>query len=346
MTTISQDFPLTQTANEKLTALKLTLRKGRKQRVGKVVRRRSDQLTDLLNCNICDYKSSNVAYISNHKLQEHNGIKQKCPECTYSHYFSTKVITHFKQVHLKIPKKSNLFTRFCDECRFQTKRQDLLKHHKESLHEGIIYSCDGCNVQTNRKAKIKHHKESTHAGIIYSCDSCTYQTDHKSNLWHHHNAKHLEIILSCDEEQCMFKTKTKSSLTKHKADKHGGILRFRCDFMNCLFGTNRNRDYMRHRAMQSKHKKTKYRPFACTKCDNTFHARCYLKEHMNTHTGEKPCGCSFCPKYLTFRDSLKRHKIVHTGERPFKCSKCNKTFSCSEHRKNTPCETNTHTYKN
>ena len=289
MTTLSQDFPLTQTAKEKLAALKLNLRKGRKQRTRQLVRRRSDQLKGLLNCNVCDYKTSNINYISVHKLQAHSGIKQKCTECTYSHYFSTKVITHFKQVHLKIPKKSNLYTRFCDECMFQTKRSELLKHHKESVHEGIIYSCNDCNFQTNRKGYLDQH-----------------------NI-----AKHLGIILSCDEEQCIFKTTSKRSLTNHKARKHGGILRFRCDFMNCLFGTNTNRDYMRHRNIHSKHRETKYRHFACTK----------------THTGEKPFGCSFCSMYFTCCNSLKRHKIVHTGERPFKCSQCNKTFSRSEHLK-------------
>ena len=174
MTLSSQDFSLTQTANEKLSALKLTLRKGRKQR--QCVKRQSGQFKELLSCNFCEHRSTKTAYTYYHELQEHIGIKQKCTECTYSHYFSTKVITHFTLVHLKFPKKSIMFTRVCDECNFKTKRQDHLKHHKESVHDGIIYSCD----------------------------SCTFQTNRKGNLGRHDNENHLEIRLPCDEDQFMY----------------------------------------------------------------------------------------------------------------------------------------------
>ena len=235
-------------------------------------------------------------------------MKQKCNECTYSHYFSTKVITHFKLVHLKIPKKS--ITRFCDECNFQTKRQDHLKHHKDSVHEGIIHRCA----------------------------SFTFQSDRKANLVRHRNEKHLEISLPCDEDRYVFMTTSKSSLKTHKEAKHEGILLFRWDFMNCLFGTYKHRDYRTHREthlQQSKiHKKRaisktiiREKLFACIECDKTFHALSNLKEHIITHTREKQFSCSLCQKAFPLRHALKRHQLVHTREKSFICSKCNKTFS-------------------
>ena len=53
------------------------------------------------------------------------------------------------------------------------------------------------------------------------------------------------------------------------------------------------------------------------------------KRHEKIHTGEKPFACSKCDQSFADSDTLKEHERIHKGKRPFTCLKCEKTFSQS-----------------
>ena len=44
---------------------------------------------------------------------------------------------------------------FCDLCNKQFTRQDQLKTHIQSVHEGVMYSCDQCGKQFTGQGYIK-----------------------------------------------------------------------------------------------------------------------------------------------------------------------------------------------
>ena len=294
-------FPnLTKSEHEMLADFNLTLRKDRNKKAWTDTRSKTDKFEVAIKCNYCDYTSTHSSYISMHIQNKHTGEKQKCTKCSFSHCFSTKLRTHFMNVHLKVPRGHRLVSRFCDECSFQTKRADNLRHHKESVHEGIIYSCDICSYKTNRKSTIKQHQQQ-------------------------HQGKQKNIIerkerptMTCNEDLCLFRTSFRHSMKKHKETKHEGIILFRCDIMNCLYGTNDKKGFTRHT-------KTHTKPYACSECDNKFTTYASSKTHLRKHKGEKPL-CSLCSRFFSCRDSLSNHQKIHKEFRLLECSECNKKF--------------------
>ena len=62
-------------------------------------------------------------------------------------------------------------------------------------------------------------------------------------------------------------------------------------------------------------------------CDNTYHYKQNLTQHIKWHNGQKDYKCTECNKLFSQAGNLKSHiKSIHRDERPFKCSLCDKSF--------------------
>ena len=177
----------------------------------------------------------------NHEVEKHIGTKQKCTECDFSNHFSSKIRKHFKLIHLKIPRR--LYSRSCDECDFKTemvKGWDSLKHHKESVHEGIVYTCKICpNYKTNNHVTFRHHN-----------NNC-------------HSKKERKV---CTEDDCSYQTSSSRELARHKGTIHEGIIRHRCD--TCNKGFLERRSLVNHTVQH-----TGTFPFNCDMCKKGFMTR-------------------------------------------------------------------------
>ena len=66
-------------------------------------------------CNQCDYKTTKVNAMKDHKRVKHVGEKKTCSKCDYSHVYPTKIRTHYKQVHDKIRPLWNQRIHSCKE---------------------------------------------------------------------------------------------------------------------------------------------------------------------------------------------------------------------------------------
>ena len=243
--TMVHDMSLTQEAKEKLAALNLTLRRPVCERA----QYNSKHIKSSLECDYCEYKSTNKDHVVAHELQNHRGTKQKCTECDYSNYLSSKIRKHYKQVHLKIPRQS--FPHSCDECDFKTEMVNgstTLKHHKESVHEGIVFICNICpNYRTNKRKTFQQHN------LCHNANS--------------HSKKEGNVRL-CAEDKCSYKTNKNHRMIKHKEAKHEGIVHHRCDFMNCSYGTSWKENLNKHMVQH-----TGVYPFNCATCKKGFMRR-------------------------------------------------------------------------
>ena len=126
----------------------------------------------LQKCDKCDYKTSKAALMYDHILVRHSKVKHKCTECDYQHHFLNRVGTHFKQVHMGIPKKRSESNGSCKipECsNFQTTVCLFLEEH-------VLYQCEQCNFKAIRRDQLNHHVGKVHDGISFSCEQCQYSS--------------------------------------------------------------------------------------------------------------------------------------------------------------------------
>ena len=117
----------------------------------------------------------------------------------------------------------------------------------------------------------------------YTCDyeGCTYKTLYKYDFKKHISGKHIEESMqkkyTCDYEGCTYKTLYMHKLRNHIETEHEGIVRFRCEFMNCNFVTNERRAMKDH---TEKHNNEN--AYKCNSCDKTFARNRNKESHIKT----------------------------------------------------------------
>ena len=260
-------------------------------------------------CIECNYTHTYPTKVRTHHRQVHLGVprnrmcrKEVCKDVGKS---DCKEILHFLL--------------FCGKCDFSTKRNDALKIHMKRVHEGLIesFSCNQCDFITNLKSSLKRHMSGKHIEEAvhekYTCDyeGCTYITLFKSELRNHVETKHEGIVrFRCEFMNCTFGTNERRQLKEHTmrhsenaykcslCDKtfmakknhkkhirniHEGGGNFKCDYLECTFGTYNSRLLESHAV---KHTGEKLQQ--CHLCDQIFSAEFYKKRHIkNVHHNVK-----------------------------------------------------------
>ena len=308
-------------------------------------------------CEKCDYKTPIAGYMYKHNRIKHSDIKHKCTECNFTHTFPTKVRTHHRHVHLGVPRKrkqqkcgksickdvgksdckeKHHFLFFCSQCEFSTTRNDSLKIHTRRVHEGLgTFPCSQCDFSSTRKDTLKNHTQRVHEGLIESfpCNQCDFITNLESNLRRHTRGNHTQQAMGeshmCDYERCTYITLKKSELTTHIETKHEGIIRFRCEFMNCTFGTNKRKSLKEH-TMRHTVKRHSKETFRCIFCAKTFMMKKHEQTHIrNIHSGVGRYKCDYldCTFGTYDKRSLEAHVAKHTGVKLYQCNLCDHKFS-------------------
>ena len=236
-------------------------------------------------CNKCDHRTASYNNMFQHNRTKHSDIRHKCTECDYSHTYPSKVKTHHKQVHLGIPRPGIQLVCCKDICENVGKSACSEVSHFRNF-------CDQCEFSSQKGYDLKNHTMKVHEGVIelFSCDQCDFRTNIRASLKRHMSAKHIEkamketAVEKCNFEDCTYKTLFKYKLRTHIGIKHEGIVRFRCEFMNCSYGANHRKSF---------------------------------KEHTMTHSSEKnkyKSKCPICKKTFTRSRQKDRHiKYVHEG---------------------------------
>ena len=165
-----------------------------------------------------------------HILVRHSEVKHKCTECDYQHHFLNRVGTHFKQVHMGIPRgnrscKSTKCPNFgttlclfledhvlyqCEQCKFSARSSRAVNLHVQSVHEGIAFRCEFCQKSFVERRGRKYHVQSVHEGITFRCEFCQKSYVEKKKLQRHIKEAHQEISL----------TGSSSNMRYHMQDVH------------------------------------------------------------------------------------------------------------------------------
>ena len=187
---------------------------------------------DIIECDKCSYTTTKKNYMYNHNRSKHPETKIKCNKCDYSHSFPSQVRKHFKTVHLGIKRQDQKYTCKIDSCQKFGLRTcaDLEIHSK--------FYCKQCEFSAIRNAAMKFHIESVHEGIVYKCEQCGLVTKSEKHLKDHIKAKHTRMVLDCKEEGCSFSTYCEKLLQGHVEFTHEGRVKYKCEYMNCDYGTN------------------------------------------------------------------------------------------------------------
>ena len=203
----------------------------------------------LKKCDECDYENVKGNNLYVHKRQNHmKHLKQKCTACNFTTSYPSKLKQHFNQVHLKIQRKQKMYPticrkKFCPE--FHTKNcKELVKHS--------LFYCDQCSFSSPRNDSVKSHIQYVHDGVIFKCEECTgYIVKTKSALERHVLSKHpgsqqKSNPIFCKEDECTFVTVVDIDMKRHTRAKHEGVIKYRCNIMNCNYGTESKKAFGYH----------------------------------------------------------------------------------------------------
>lgn len=184
------------------------------------------------------------------------------------------------------------------------------------------YKCKFCGKAFNRNAHLVRHRK-IHSGgeKEWKCQQCGFAFWERSDLVRHIKSHEGNRPYKCDH--CDQTFVWKRYLYKHLKTSHSAPDKHFCpDCFQC-FGSEE--DLQMHQA--SDHPQKKALTHTCDVCQQEFHFKYKLDEHMYQHTGRKAHECDKCSQKFISRRELDRHKYEHTQEVSFSCNTCEKSFS-------------------
>lgn len=231
-------------------------------------------------CDLCDYKTPKKELMRQHTLIKHSGIKTKCPNCAFTHYYAGKVRSHFQEVHLKEKKRTDgprdCFEKdckntqkedcievghnkvVCKQCDYHAFTKGTMRQHIRNKHEGRFFSCNQCDFKSERQDEVNIHTARIHDGVVYRCDRCDLVLATKNGLRSHNLSRHSDKTFQCD--RCDYKCVNKFSFNSHKRTPHDGLV-YRCDRCDLVLVTKSG--FKRHNCFNNsslnQHKRTQHK---------------------------------------------------------------------------------------
>ncbi|XP_062576504.1 zinc finger protein 892-like [Saccostrea cucullata] len=186
-----------------------------------------------------------------------------------------------------------------------TTKGNLQRHEK--YHQGIKpFTCEICDTKFTEKKSLKVHMRIHTGEKPFKCERCDKAFSQSGPL-----QAHLRIHEGVKPHQCDVCGKgfrTRMNLVLHKR-RHHEVKIFKCGEEDCTMTFCTKMELQRHLAAHSKLK-----DYMCNICNKTYSRFQYLKEHMNSHTGETPFVCLYCPEKFKDHGSFHKHKVKQHGD--------------------------------
>ena len=115
------------------------------------------------------------------------------------------------------------------------------------------------------------------------------------------------------EDEYTFMTVADIDMKRHMREKHEGRIKYRCNIMNCNYGTERQKDLHYHTKSHLKTQEKKSNK--CNQCNYSSPSKHILMTHLKIHSGEKTNKCNQCNFASIHASSLKIHFKMHSVEK-------------------------------
>lgn len=275
------------------------------------------------------YKSSLMLHINKHNRLNGAAIQRKTQQ-------QMTDITKHHATFKSLTDDSSLFT--CEICNKTCPNRTGLLYHIQGVHSTIRLKCPISNCDRIFKTDngIFGHMQKVHPEEIRECGTCGKSFFSEEKLAKHqlsHNRpkkasficnecnksfptkSDLRTHLSTHEKQaecniCGEKFSSATIMLRHR-ERHGKKKVITCKFKGCNQIFENRREFFHH---TSQHPDSEKKKFICSYCGKAMATLSYLRDHINTHTGNKPFKCDQCQKCFAKNGSLRRHVLIHTGK--------------------------------
>ncbi|XP_046389539.1 zinc finger protein 470-like [Ischnura elegans] len=204
-----------------------------------------------------------------------------------------------------------------------SRKQSSVITDYEALSEIHRFVCSICLEEYRSLNRIMYHLPRCVCGP-YKCELCPLEYASRRELNLHKKKNHRDAqSFICDE--CGVKFKFRTSLQKHKVNRHERLVEkeaYSCPHCTLTFP---KKIYLTNHCIKVH---SLERKFLCQVCGKKFLNQNSFNAHLNSHTEEAKnrFACVHCSKTFQRKEKLLYHMRIHTGERPYKCKSCGKTF--------------------
>ena len=132
-----------------------------------------------LSCKFCGSDYSSMQLLLRHTMRFH---KEEIS-------FNSNQLTELKMDSKDIKERKELQ---CPEpeCGKIFSFKSAMKHHHESIHQGLKFPCNKCDYKSGNTSHLAEHIESIHLGVKYDCPVCGKRFTHKSHVRRHCKKEH------------------------------------------------------------------------------------------------------------------------------------------------------------
>ena len=269
-------------------------------------------------CDRCGKLLHSITNLKRHIVTVHvTGFNEKCPDCKRSFKNKLSLDIHCKNEHGHNKKYA------CDQCTGLFRSFNDLKRHISNVHMmGSHKICPDCKkkFRTERSLEAhRYHKHGNHEGS-HPCNQCGKVFSIVRSLRRHIKFTHTTIPAEeCPD--CKKKFKHKTSLAKHKRNKHSDHKRKHiCNGCSKVFVHIRN-------LQQHVQKVHAMKPKQCKKsndCEKTFRNEEFLDIHTRSKHDKygKQYECDQYSQTFALPSRPDQHSLDHMSECVHKCPNC------------------------
>lgn len=231
-----------------------------------------------------------------------------CTICEKPFTSRTNLLSHISYVHTN----NDWIRCTIDGCKKVFKSIQGITSHMQIHHPEAVKNCEICKKAFPSEEKLAEHRlKHDKSRSLFDCSFCGKRFSEKHRLRSHLTLHEKDIVCNiCNEN-----FSSEKLMLAHR-ERHGKKPVIACRFKDCNQVFETRREFKLH---SSEHTYEKKRKFICNYCGKSMATMSYLRDHINTHTGDRPFECKVCGKAFAKSGSLRRHNLIHTGAKPYVC---------------------------